>query len=105
MGIKFIIYIYKGQIKKIEIRTFENVVYSAFSTTLKFALLYNFTRATASLKNKLLEKHNKKLVRLRNEENDTENKKNKAFFKQTVHNFSSYTLTSEERVALSHGLD
>ena len=45
-----------------EIKTLRESVFDGLSSTLRFAVLYNFTKSTTALKRKLTEKHTKKIT-------------------------------------------
>ena len=50
-------------------------------------------------------RHAKKLPKFNNRQNKTERQEPKPIPKNVAHNFSSYTLSNDELVALSYGLD
>ena len=60
------------------------------------------------VRNKLTEitaRHNKKIERLRDLKSSEEFETNEQFIEKTIHNFSSYTLSNDENITLSKGLD
>lgn len=78
-----------------EIQKCKETTYNGLSDTLKYFLIYSNTRLTTRLRNKLFEKHSKKLHKLQTSSNDSEFQKNKSFISNTIHNLSSYELSLE----------
>lgn len=66
------------------------------------AILHKLRVVTKSCHRAVKTRHGKKLTNLRNQK---PNSKNKNYLKHTVKNLSSYTLTEDEEIALSFGLD
>ena len=85
--------------------TMKELLLANISYTLKFSLLYHFTKTASKLGKKLVDKCAKKMHNLLNSKQLTYLKKKSSFITNTIHNLSSYQLTSEETLALSHGLE
>ena len=75
------------------------------SELLKLALMYKYTKSISSRREKLAEKHQNKLNELERTKSNLSFRKNRTFISNTIHNLSSYELTTDEKLALSNGLE
>ena len=75
------------------------------SIVIYHTLLHKINIVVKSRPKAINKRHAKKLTKFNNRQNKTERQEPKQIPKNIVHNFSSYTLSNGDMVALSHGLD
>ena len=68
-------------------------------------IMYRLDRSLKPKSNVVSQRHMKKLSKLRNQTNLASGENPAIYIRQTVHNFTSYHLTTEEEKALSFALD
>ena len=70
-----------------------------------YTLLHQINIAVKSRLKAISKRPAEKLTEFKNRQNKTERQEAKRIPKNVVHNFSSYTLSNDELVALSYGFD
>ena len=87
-----------------DIESTTKLLHDNLNPLLKVALYYTINKSIKSYEKSIIAKHEKKINNLKRTSTRKETSTN-TYVKETVHNFSSYVLSSDERIALSYTLD
>ena len=88
-----------------EICRIQSKLKSTLSDLTYLALMYKIGKLSEGKYQQIQTRQTKKLSKLRSSKTNDEFDENREFIKQTIHNFSSYELNDDEKIALSFGLD
>ena len=94
----------KRKLKK-ELKQIRHILKRSLNLVILNAVLHQLNIALKSKFKVITNRHQKKLTNLRKQQERKTDKSMVTYIKNTVHNFSSYRLTTEEYTALSYGLD
>ena len=94
----------KWKLKK-ELKQIRNILKRNLNLVILNAVFHQLSIALKSKFKAIVNRHQKKLTNLRKQQERKIDKSTTTHIKNTIHNFSSYELTTEEYTALSHGLD
>ena len=94
----------KRKLKK-DFREINISLKSSLNVLLRNAVIHQVKIAIKSKVKSISRRHQKKLIKFRNQQTVPEKNSENNYMKHTVHNFSSYQLSEEEYKALSYGLN